>query len=144
MWSMLPFTIRMSVCSYLSPSSILQLSAVDRKTHRLCTSRDFDQTYWKYVALGRTGSFSDILKPEQHVRLAGDPLMIDDAANDFHLSVCTISKNTELEEMGIISCTESCHWRFVYIEKVAIPTSLNSALFFIKYPIVRVIMLSYV
>lgn len=143
MWSMLPFTVRMTVCSYLSPSSILQLSAVDKRTHRLFTSRDFDQTYWKYVALGRTGSFSDILKPEQHVRLAGDPLMIADASNDFHLSVCTISNNTELEEMGIISCTESCHWRFTFIEKTAIPASLHSALFFIKYPIVSDLLLDY-
>lgn len=113
---------------------MLQLAGIDKTTHRWVTSRDFDQTYWKYMALDRVGSFAEILKPDQHIRLTGDVLL--NPETDIHLSVCTISNNTELEETGIISCTESCHWRFVYIEKFAIPTSLNCSLFFIKYPIV--------
>ena len=135
--SKLPYNVRVTICSFLNPSSVLNLSAVNRATHRCCTSRDFDQTYWKYMALDHNTSFSDVLKPEKHIRLAKDPLMQHHhQTSECHWSICTINQNKELEERGILSCTDGCHWRFEYIQRYAIPSSLHTSLFFIKYPIV--------
>lgn len=114
---------------------------VNKTTHRWITSRDFDHTYWRYQVSSLTvpegiaisSSFHDFLHPEQHVRFSGDVLA---NASEYHISVYTVSKNEELGEEGCLSCMESCHYRFAYIEKIAIPKSLKCALFFIKYPVV--------
>ena len=132
-WSRLPFASQVLVASFLPLPSVLALSAVDRETHRRFTSRDFDQSFWKFQCVSET-SLRALLAESNALRLGVSP---KEGQSSVHLSIRTVrTAKQDEEDKSVFSCTDGCRWRLEFAEKTAIPSSLPAALFFVRYSVV--------
>ena len=126
----LPFSALVTLSSYISVHSILELSRANKNLHRKLTSRDFDASFWHYCydhAASPSTSISQYLSSESSK---------NHTEHTFQLSVQITGAHDEAET-GTLYCTEGCRWRLAYIETVVIPRNLTCALAFLRYPVVR-------
>lgn len=139
-WSRVPFASEVLIASFLPPASVLALCAADRETHRRLTSRDFDQSFWRFLCTPSASSrtLRELLERSNALRPGGLGARSAEAeAASVQLSIRTVRTAAEDEEdKGVFSCTAGCRWRLEFAEKSAIPGSLRAALFFARYSVV--------
>lgn len=132
----LPFSALVTISSYLPISSTLSLSRINKSFHRIMTSRDFDNTFWRYnhdSVLPSRSSLSEYIYANEQSGLSENKTNED----SFQLSV-QVSPTDEDTEVGTLYCTDGCRWRLAYIETVVVPQSLSCAVTFLSYPVVGV------
>lgn len=132
-WSRLPFASQVLIASFLPLDSVSTLSQVDRETHRRFTSRDFDQSFWRFLCTPES-SLRALIEGSNSLRLG---VTAKEGQTSVHLSIRTVRTAKEDEEdKSVFSCTDGCRWRLEFAEKTAIPGSLHAALFFVRYSVV--------
>lgn len=124
LWSSLPFAIQVHVASFLSTCSMLELSAVDQDTHRRFSSRDFDSSYW-YWRCHTDASLSDLLHSPRDTGMESKEIQL------------TVPLNSP-DSVGTLSCTRCCQNRLEFVQKHAIPVSLDACFSLVHYPLVSI------
>lgn len=132
----LPFSVLVTLSSYLPISSTLSLSRASKSLHRIMTSRDFDNTFWHYChdsTLPSRPSLAEYISANEQSSSKHSEANED----SFQLSV-QISRAHEDTEVGALYCTDGCRWRLAFIETVVVPRNLACALSFLSYPLVGI------